>query len=128
MRSKGGRTVNITPVDEDPRARVVHDLNERGGTRMEALFDQNMFRMHIRRERSSAYWFAASVWGITGLLVGGCMGAFLMYQASVASMPMAQEALARGMAVEQARARSEEHPTLDLNHPSQPAQPAHNQP
>ena len=92
MRNKGGRTVNITPVDDTgtPRARVVHDLSERGGgTRMEALFDQNMFQMHIRRERSSAYWFAASLWGMSGLIIGGLMGAAIMFTSMHASIPLA---------------------------------------
>ncbi len=126
MRGKGGgRTVNITPVDESPRARVVHDLNERGGARMEALFDQNMFQMHIRRERSSAYWFAASLWGVTGVVIGACLGALLMYQANVATIRMTQEALERQMVINQATRQSDEHPTLHLDNPATPAPTTH---
>jgi len=105
MRSKGGRTVNITPVDEEPRARVLHDLNERGGTRMEALFDQNMFKMHIRRERSSAYWFAASLWGMSGLILGAILGATVMFTSMRAAVPVASDAM--NLAVAQERARNE---------------------
>lgn len=56
-------------------------------------------RTLMRRERSSAYWFAAAKWGMGGLLVGMTMGASLMYVASVAQLPVAQDAVARGAAI-----------------------------
>jgi hypothetical protein len=123
MRNKGGRTVNISPVDDNPRARVVHDLNERGGTRMEALFDQNMFQMHIRRERSSAYWFAASLWGMSGLIIGGLLGAMIMFTSMRAAVPVASDAM--NLAVAQERARQD----VEQRHDSvtQPANPGSSQ-
>jgi hypothetical protein len=56
-------------------------------------------RTLMRRERSSAYWFAAAKWGMGGLLIGSVMGASLMYVASVAQLPVAQDAVARGAAI-----------------------------
>ena len=108
MQRKGGRTVNITPVDESPRARVVHDLNERGGTRMEALFDQNMFQMHIRRERSSAYWFAASLWGMTGMVIGALLGAMVVFTSMKAAVPVALDAANLAQAQSEARHQMEQ--------------------
>lgn len=59
-------------------------------------------RSLMRRERSSAYWFAAAKWGMGGLMVGLVMGAGLMYVASVAQLPVAQDAVARGAAIQAA--------------------------
>lgn len=56
-------------------------------------------RSLMRRERSSAYWFAAAKWGMGGLVMGMVMGAGLMYVASVAQLPVAQDAVARGAAI-----------------------------
>lgn len=96
MRKAG--TKNIRPVDEDHQ---VHEHPDR--QRMVALEDRNLFNMRIKSERSSAYWFAASVWGVSGLVLGGILGGYMMYVAMDSSLPLASEAVTRGMAVEQAR-------------------------
>lgn len=98
MRSKGGRTIKLNPVDEDHQ---VTDHPARAG--LEALMDQKLFAQRIRSERASAYWFAASIWGVTGLVLGGILGAYMMFVAMDSSLPLASEAVTRGMAVEQAR-------------------------
>ena len=98
MRSKGGRTIKLNPVDEDHQ---VTDHPARAG--LEALMDQKLFAQRIRSERASAYWFAASMWGVTGLVFGGVLGAYMMFVAMDSSLPLASEAVTRGMAVEQAR-------------------------
>jgi hypothetical protein len=56
-------------------------------------------RALLRRERASAYWFAASKWGMSGLVIGMLLGAGLMYFASIAALPIAQDAVARGAAI-----------------------------
>lgn len=106
-----GRTVNITPVDDD-RGRVT-DHPARG--QLQAIWDERLFERTIRKERSSAYWFAASLWGMSGLVIGGLMGAYIMFQSMNAAMPVAFDALTRGMAAEQGRQNSERNQELDLN-------------
>jgi hypothetical protein len=98
MRSKGGKTIRLNPADDDHQ---VHDHPDRG--RIEALMDQKLFAQRIKSERASAYWFAASLWGVTGLVMGGILGAYMMFVAMDSSLPLASEAVTRGMAVEQAR-------------------------
>jgi hypothetical protein len=100
---KSGKTIRLNPVDEDHQ---VHDHPARAG--LEALMDQKLFAQRIRSERASAYWFAASLWGVTGLVMGGILGAYMMFVAMDSSLPLASEAVSRGMAVEQARQRVEE--------------------
>lgn len=116
-----GKTVNITPVDDD-RGRVT-DHPARG--QMQVLYDRELFERTIRKERSSAYWFAASLWGMSGLVIGGLMGAYIMFQSMNAAMPVAFDALTRGMAAEQGRQNSERSQPLNLD-PQRP-QPS-NQP
>jgi hypothetical protein len=107
MRSKGGKTIRLNPVDDDHQ---VHDHPARAG--LEALMDQKLFAQRIRSERASAYWFAASLWGVTGLVMGGILGAYMMFVAMDSSLPLASEAVSRGMAVEQARQRVESRQPL----------------
>lgn len=78
MRNKGSRTI-VSPVDDDPRGRSVTDLHDRagGGPKVDVLFDQKLFDRVIRRERSSAYWFAASLWGVSGLVLGAILGVYI---------------------------------------------------
>ncbi len=73
MRSKGGKTIRINPVDDDDLQ--IHDHPARAG--LEALMDQKLFAQRIKSERASAYWFAASLWGMTGLVMGACLGAIM---------------------------------------------------
>ena len=118
-----GREVKIKPVDDG-----IIDHPARG--HMEALFDQKLFARTIRQERASAYWFAATLWGVSGLVIGGFMGALLSMQVSQASAPIQQDALARGIALESARSRAESHQPLDLTNPdgSQQTQQSNEQP
>ena len=98
MRSKGGKTIRLNPVDED---HSVTDHPARAG--LEALMDQKLFAQRIKSERASAYWFAASLWGVTGLVLGGLLGAYMMFVAMDSALPLASEAVTRGIAVENAR-------------------------
>jgi|GEM_PF-1583153 len=98
MRKSGGKTIRLNPVDEDHQ---VHDHPARAN--LEALMDQKLFAQRIKSERSSAYWFAASLWGVTGLVLGAILGAYMMYVAIDSSLPLASEAVTRGIAVENAR-------------------------
>ncbi|MGD9981882.1 MAG: hypothetical protein AB7H66_10760 [Hyphomonadaceae bacterium] len=100
---KSGKTIRLNPVDDDHQ---VHDHPARAG--LEAIMDQKLFAQRIRSERASAYWFAASLWGVTGLVLGGILGAYMMFVAMDSSLPLASEAVSRGMAVEQARQRVDE--------------------
>lgn len=72
MRSKGGRTIKLNPVEDDHQ---VHDHPARAN--LEALMDQKLFHQRIRSERASAYWFAASLWGVTGLVLGAILGVYI---------------------------------------------------
>jgi hypothetical protein len=49
MRSKGGRTIKLNPVDDDHQ---IHDHPARAG--MEAIMDQKLFHQRIKSERASA--------------------------------------------------------------------------
>jgi len=117
MRSKGGRTIKLSPVDEDGH---ITDHPSRAG--LEALMDQKLFHQRIKSERSAAYWFAASIWGVAGLVFGAILGAYMMYTAMDSSLPLASEAVTRGMAVEQARRSVDNRPGLlpSNNNPQQP--------
>ena len=98
MRSKGGKTIRLNPVDEDHQ---VTDHPARAN--LEALMDQKLFAQRIRSERSAAYWFAASLWGVSGLVMGAILGAYMMFMAMDSALPLASEAVTRGIAVENAR-------------------------
>jgi hypothetical protein len=95
MRSQGGRTVKINPVDD------VHELPDRG--RVEALFDQNLFRMQIQRERSAAFWFAGSLFGVSGLVIGACLGAYMMFVAYTGLSAPVRDNIIAGAAIDDAR-------------------------
>ncbi|MGD9814378.1 MAG: hypothetical protein AB7Q23_04665 [Hyphomonadaceae bacterium] len=104
MRSKGGKTIRLGADHDDHQ---VTDHPARAG--LEALMDQKLFAQRIRSERSAAYWFAASLWGVSGLVLGGLLGAYMMFVAMDSSLPLASEAVTRGMAVEQARQSVDEN-------------------
>jgi hypothetical protein len=104
---KSGKTIRLNPVDDDHQ---VHDHPARAG--LEAIMDQKLFAQRIRSERAAAYWFAASLWGVTGLVLGGILGAYMMFVATQSSLPLASEAVSRGMAVEQARDRVDDRDPL----------------
>lgn len=107
MRSRGGRTIKVNPVDDDPQ---VQDHPERG--RIEALFDQNLFRMHVRRERSSAYWFAATLWGVSGLALGAILGGFMTFLVITGSADTIRNNLIAGAAMDEARETVNNRPSL----------------
>ena len=71
MANTRGRTIKLNPVDDGH----VTDHPARAG--LEALMDQKLFLQRIRSERSSAYWFAASLWGVTGMALGAILGVFV---------------------------------------------------
>ncbi|GIK48609.1 MAG: hypothetical protein KJZ75_05005 [Hyphomonadaceae bacterium] len=118
MRKGGGKTIRLNPVEDDHQ---VHDHPARAG--LEALMDQKLFAQRIKSERSSAYWFAASLWGVSGLVLGGILGAYMMYVAMDSSLPLASEAVTRGMAVEQARQSVNNREPLLSDPATQPAEP-----
>ena len=104
---KSGKTIRLNPVDDDHH---VTDHPARAG--LEAIMDQKLFAQRIKSERASAYWFAASTWGIAGLVIGACAGAYMMYVASVATLPVAQDAIPRGMAMQEIQRQSDGRPGL----------------
>ena len=114
MRSKGGKTIRLNPVDEDHQ---VTDHPARAN--LEALMDQKLFAQRIRSERSAAYWFAASLWGVSGLVMGAILGAYMMFMAMDSALPLASEAVTRGIAVENARNSVDNRDPI-LNDPARP--------
>lgn len=74
---------------------------------LEALQDRNL-AVRIRSERSASYWFAASLWGMSGLIIGGIMGATVMFTALRSSVPVAMDAMNIAAAQQQARDRVEQ--------------------
>ncbi|MGH6952501.1 MAG: hypothetical protein ACREH4_16675 [Vitreimonas sp.] len=98
MRSKGGKTIRLAPADDDHQ---VHDHPARAN--LEALMDQKLFAQRIKSERASAYWFAASLWGVTGLVMGGMLGVFLTILVQTGSVPMIRDNMIAGAAMDEAR-------------------------
>ncbi len=98
---KGGKTIRLTPVEDDHQ---VTDHPARAN--LEALMDQKLFAQRIKSERASAYWFAASLWGVTGLALGALIGVLLtlMVQDSSESRiaDRTRENLVQGMAIREA--------------------------
>jgi len=89
----------LVAIDEE----VVPHIH-RGGVRpYDSAQDDRWLQHQLRRERSAAYWFAASKWGFLGLVLGLCLGAFMMYVATVSTLPIAQDAIARGQTIQDAR-------------------------
>ncbi len=99
MRSKGGKTIRINPVDDDDLQ--VHDHPARAG--LEALMDQKLFAQRIKSERASAYWFAASLWGMTGLVMGACLGAIMALFIQTGSVDTWRDNFIAGAAMDEAR-------------------------
>lgn len=108
MRGQNARgSTPLAPVDDDKRN--VHTLQARA---YDPQFEEQLLRLQFKRERSSAYWFAASTWGIAGLIIGACMGAYMMYVATVATLPTAVNAVTQGMAVQEIQRQGETRPNL----------------
>lgn len=104
MRAKGSRT--IKPVDDDNTV----DHPARAG--LEALMDQKLFHQRIRSERASAYWFAAALWGVTGLVLGALLGGFMMFNAYVGLTPPVRDTLVQGQAIREATESVNSRPSL----------------
>jgi hypothetical protein len=103
MRSTGARGTRLAPVDDEVRIRPI-DANER----REMLLEERILRTQIQRERASAYWFAATKWGIAGLVSGLIVGGYLMYVAMLGAVPLVENSMFRAQAVEAARTQLEE--------------------
>lgn len=110
MRSRGARTIQVNPVDEAPARQQVTDHPDRN--RLEAIMDQKLFWQRIKSERSSAYWFAASVWGVGGLVIGALLGGYMMFQAYVGLTEPVRDTLVQGQAIREATQSVNNRPSL----------------
>ena len=118
MRGTGkGRTIKLNPVDEER----VTDHPARAG--LEALMDQKLFHQRIRSERASAYWFAASLWGVTGLVMGALLGVFLAVVVQTGTTPLIRDNIISGAAMDEARDTVNSRPPMIGNPDEQPAEP-----
>ncbi len=116
MRSKGGRTIKLNPVDDDHQ---IHDHPARAG--MEAIMDQKLFHQRIKSERASAYWFAASLWGVTGLILGAFLGVYITLAVQSGSADIWRDNFIAGAASDAARESVDSRePLLPSAPPSQP--------
>jgi hypothetical protein len=116
MRSKGGRTIKLNPVDDDHQ---IHDHPARAG--MEAIMDQKLFHQRIKSERSSAYWFAASLWGVTGLILGVILGVYMTMVVQTGSADIWRNNFIAGAASDAARESVDSRePLLPSDSPAQP--------
>jgi len=119
MRKSGGKTIRLNPVDEDHQ---IHDHPARAG--LEAIMDQKLFAQRIKSERSAAYWFAASLWGVTGLALGAFMGVFLTILVQTGSVPLIRDNMIAGAAMDEARdSVNNRQPLLVDPEQQQPQQP-----
>jgi hypothetical protein len=82
---------------------IVEPIPRRRGALTPSDADEHWWRQQMRRERAGAYWFAAAKWGMLGLVIGTCLGAFMMYVASTSTVDIAADAVSRGQAIEAAR-------------------------
>jgi len=97
MANNRGRTIKLNPVDDG----LVTDHPARAN--LEAIMDQKLFHQRIRSERSSAYWFAASLWGVSGLAIGAILGVFLTMMVQTGSVPFIRDNIVAGSAIGAAR-------------------------
>jgi len=116
---KGGRTIKLSPVDEAQ----VTDHPDRH--RMVALEDRNLFNQRIKSERSSAYWFAASLWGVTGLVLGAILGVYITLAVQQGSADVWRDNFIAGAAADAARDTVDGRPSL-VNPDRQSPPPAQN--
>lgn len=107
MRSKGGKTIRLTPVDEDHQV-----MDHPARATMEALTDQKLFAQRIKSERASAYWFAASLWGVTGLALGALLGVMLTMIVQTGSVPFIRDNIVAGAAIRDANDTVRSRPGL----------------
>ena len=107
MRGTGkGREIKLKPVDEDR----VTDHPARAG--LEALMDQKLFHQRIRSERAGAYWFAASLWGVTGLVLGAFLGVYITLAVQQGSADVWRDNFIAGAAADAARVSVDGRPSL----------------
>ncbi len=107
MRGNGkGRTIKLNPVDEDR----VTDHPDRH--RMVALEDRNLFNLRIKSERASAYWFAASLWGVSGLVMGAILGVYITLAVQQGSADVWRDNFIAGAAADAARESVDRRPSL----------------
>lgn len=99
MRGKGGKTIRLNPVDEDSPQVTDHPAR----ANLEAIMDQKLFAQRIKSERAAAYWFAASLWGVTGLAMGAIMGVLLTMIVQTGSVPFIRDNIIAGTAIDEAR-------------------------
>ena len=97
MRSKGGKTIRLAHADDDHQ---VHDHPARAN--LEAIMDQKLFAQRIKSERASAYWFAASLWGVTGLIMGAFLGVYITLAVQTGSADIWRENFISGQAAREA--------------------------
>jgi hypothetical protein len=97
MQKAAKRPLTLAPVEEARGYGAVPTHQQ-----YDQRADEHAVRVVIRRERASAYWFAAAKWGMTGLFIGMILGAAMMYTATVSSLPIAMDAMARGSAIQAA--------------------------
>jgi hypothetical protein len=95
---KSGKTIRISPVEDDHQ---VHDHPARAN--LEAIMDQKLFAQRLRSERASAYWFAASLWGVTGLIMGALLGVYITLAVQTGSADIWRENFIAGAAADAAR-------------------------
>lgn len=105
---RGGTLATVETIRPVPQ--VDHDR----------LREDREYRSFIRRERSSAYWFAATKWGILGLVAGMIMGGVGMYYASMSTIDMAQDAISKGEIIADLRRERLETPPAPEPFPSGP--------
>lgn len=121
MRGTGkGRTIKLSPVDEAS----VTDHPARAN--LEALMDQKLFHQRIRSERAGAYWFAASLWGVTGLILGAFLGVYITLAVQQGSADVWRDNFIAGAAADAARETVDGRPSLvnpDRNAPPPAQQP-----
>jgi hypothetical protein len=121
MRGTGkGRTIKLNPVDEAS----VTDHPARAN--LEALMDQKLFHQRIRSERAGAYWFAASLWGVTGLILGAFLGVYITLAVQQGSADVWRDNFIAGAAADAARETVDGRPSLvnpDRNDPPPAQQP-----
>lgn len=102
MVGNSGKRANLAAVDTsnfDRRVEIDHDR--------QLSREERDWRLLMRRERAGAYWFAATKWGMLGLVTGAILGGVGMYFASISTLDIAQEAVTKGAMFERVRQQNE---------------------
>jgi hypothetical protein len=104
-----GKIVTVGGAARD-EAHQVTDHPARAG--LEAIMDQKLFHQRIKSERSSAYWFAASLWGVTGLILGAFLGVYITLAVQTGSADIWRENFIAGAAADAAQDSVNRRPSL----------------